>query len=52
MTRGNRYVLYQEVSLQYKKDAFYGENIHWNSLPRDVAESPRLEVFKMPLDML
>lgn len=39
-----------EVSSQYKTDIFYSENIHWNNLPRDVAKSPRLEVFKMPLD--
>lgn len=39
-----------EVSSQYKKVTFDGENVHWNNLLGHVTESPQLEVFKAPLD--
>lgn len=34
------------------KEMFYSENSHGHNLPRDVAESPSLGVFKMWLDRL
>ena len=52
-TRGNGYKLYQEIwfHLDIRKTIFRLRTInHWNNLPRDVVESPSLEVFKMRLD--
>jgi len=47
--RGNRYKLYQErFHLDIRKTFFTVGTIHqWSNLPRDLVESPSLEVFEM-----
>jgi len=47
-TRGNRYKLHWErFHLDVRKTFFtVRASIHWNDLPRDMVESPSLEVFE------
>ena len=50
-TRGNGYKLDRErFHLNIRKKFFCSENSHSLDLPRDVVESPSLEVFEMQLD--
>jgi len=52
-TRGNRLKLHQgRFRLDIKKNFFADRVVkHWNRLPRDVMESPSLEVLKKRVDM-
>jgi len=48
--RGNGLRLHQgRFRLDIRKNIFTER--HWNRLPRDVVESPSLEMFKKPIDM-
>jgi len=51
-TRGNKHKLkHRKFHLNMRKNLFtLGVTEHWNRLPREVVESPSLEIFKIHLD--
>lgn len=54
MIKGNRYKLYWERFPLDRRKKFLTMRIinHWDNLPKDMAEPPLLEVYKMQLDQV
>ena len=53
-TRGNGYQLYQRRFHRHKRKNFFTVLVtdYWNRLPREIVESPSLEIFKTHPDAI